>query len=255
MFSQWKRLAQGLKRARHGTHHTDRIGHRQSVEMLGRFAHEARQPLSAARAAFELFRHASDGAGRDRAYLVMDRQLIRLARLFDDLVETNGLAFGKTVLRIEQIDLRHLVEEVVESIRPQTAAKQQELSTHLPGEAVWVSGDAARLEQVVSNLLSNGIKYTGSRGRVGVDLAEGQGRAVLTVSDTGLGIDSDLLPHIFEPFFRGDDTSGDGLGVGLAIARQLVELHGGTIHALSSGSGHGSTFVVTLPMRSFTHAA
>jgi signal transduction histidine kinase len=254
MFSHWKRLAQGVKEERPATHADDRLDHRQSVEMLARVAHEARQPLSAARAALDLFRHSPDDARRQRACLVMDRQLIRLARLFDDLVEVGRLGFGKTVLRIERIDLRCLVEEVVESIRPHVVAKHQELSTHFPCETVWVSGDSTRLEQVVSNLLFNGIKYTGSHGRVGVDLTQGGGHAVLTVSDTGLGIDADLLPHIFEPFFRGD-ASGEGLGVGLAIARQFVELHGGTIQAFSAGPGRGSQFVVTLPARSFTRAA
>jgi two-component system CheB/CheR fusion protein len=116
-----------------------------------------------------------------------------------------------------------------------------------------MDGDAVRLQQIVSNLIVNGISYTNAGGYVSVHLAHGHGAAVLTVSDTGRGISADALPRIFEPFTRGEGAPEQGLGVGLTIARQLVELHGGTISASSEGPGQGSQFVVTLPMQWSTH--
>jgi signal transduction histidine kinase len=245
--STWKRLAEAVGFAASRAGAESRRFDRASIEVLARVAHEARQPLSAARAAFELIRRSPDDALRERAYVVVDRQFVRLARLFDDLLETSRPRLGKMKLRVEQVDLRRLVEEVTDSVRPQVAEKQQRLATHLPENPVWMEGDSGRLQQVVSNLLVNGIRYTGPGGRVSVDLAHGLRDAVLTVSDTGRGISADVLPHIFEPFTRGDDTSGDGLGVGLAIARQFVELHGGTIRASSAGPNNGSKFIVRLP--------
>jgi len=228
-------------------------GDRRFIETLARVAHEARQPLSAARAALELIRHSPDDARRDRAYVVADRQFVRLARLFDDLLEVSRLRLGTPTLRVEQIDLRLLVEDVVESVRSEVAEKRQRLATHLPQNPVWMEGDPVRLQQVVSNLLVNGIKYTDPGGQVSVDLAHDPGDAVLTILDTGRGISADVLPHIFEPFRRGDDAPGEGLGVGLAIARQFVELHGGTICASSAGPGNGSEFAVVLPTRPSSH--
>jgi signal transduction histidine kinase len=142
---------------------------------------------------------------------------------------------------------------VAESVRPQMAEKRQRLAAKFPEDPVWIEGDPMRLQQVVSNLLLNGIRYTHPGGRLSVDLALRPGCAVLTVSDTGRGISAEVLPHIFEPFMRGEDAPEEGLGVGLAIARQFVELHGGTIFASSAGPGNGSEFVVSLPARPSRH--
>lgn len=249
MFSPWRRLAQAIGLAVPG----GRVEHlpfdRRSTEVLARVAHEARQPLAAARAAFELIRHSPDNARRERACVVLDKQLVRLTRLFDDLLEASRLRFAATILRVERVDLCRLVEEVVESVRPQAAERHQRLDACLPEHPVWMQGDSVRLQQVVSNLLVNGIRYTGPGGRISVELSHDMGDAVLTVSDTGQGIAADLLPHVFEPFTRGEGGTEQGLGVGLAIARQLVELHGGTICASSAGPGNGSEFVVILPTR------
>jgi signal transduction histidine kinase len=247
MLSPWKRLAQSVGLTMPDAHVKDAPFDRRTLETFARVAHEARQPLSAARAAFELIRRSPGDAQRERAYAVVERQFVRLARLFDDLLDASSVHRGTTTLRMAQLDLRGLVEELSESVRPQMAAKHQRLATHWPQEPVWIEGDAVRLQQVVSNLLVNGIKYTDRGGRVSIDLALRPGDAVLTVSDTGRGISADFLPQIFEPFIRGDATSEEGLGVGLAIARELVELHGGTICASSAGPGNGSKFVVTLP--------
>jgi signal transduction histidine kinase len=253
MLSPWKRLAQAVGLSGPAARGVEPPFDRRSVDVLARFAHEARQPLSAARAAFSLMRHSPDDGQRERASIVIDRQFVRLTRLFDDLLDASRMRLGKTSLRVEQVDLRRLVVEVAESIRPQLTEKHQLLVTHVPESPVWMDGDPERLEQVVSNLLVNGTRYTGPGGRVSVDLAHGPGDAVLTVGDTGRGISADVLPHIFEPFMRGDGAPEQGLGLGLTIARQLVELHGGTICASSAGPGHGSQFVVTLPARSSRH--
>lgn len=248
MLSPWKRFAEAIGFSGPAARRREPLFDRRAVEVLARVAHEGRQPLSAARTAFELIRHSPDSARRQRAYVVLDRQFVRLARLFDDLVEASSL-LGNTTLRMEEIDLRHLVEEVADWVRPQVAEKHLRLATQLPEEPVWMEGDSVRLQQVVSNLLVNGIKYTGDGGRVSVDLAQRPADAVLTVSDTGRGMKADVLARIFEPFMRGDDAPYEGLGVGLAIARQFVELHGGTIRASSAGPGAGSEFVVVLPAR------
>jgi signal transduction histidine kinase len=247
MFALWKRLSRvcgrGAPRVRVENPGVDL----RSIEVLAYVAHEARQPLSTARAAFEVIRKSPDEKRRERAYFVLDRQLVRLAALLDDLLEASRLRLGKTILQVEELDLRRLVAEAAESVELQVAEKHQRLETHLPSESVWVEADSARLQQVVSNLLVNGVQYTDPGGRLWVDLTRGAEDAVLTVGDTGRGITADFLPHIFEPFVRSDASSEPGLGIGLAIARQLVELHGGTIRASSAGPGNGSEFVVTLP--------
>jgi signal transduction histidine kinase len=247
MVSPWKRLAQAVGLTTPDVHAKDAPFDRRSIEVFARVAHEARQPLCAAHAAFELIRRSPSDTQRERAHAVVERQFARLERLFDDLLDASSVQLGITTLRMAQLDLRDLVEELSESVRPQMAEKHQRLGTHWPEGPVWIEGDAARLQQVVSNLLVNGIKYTDRGGRVSIDLAQRAGDAVLTVSDTGRGIRADFLPRIFEPFVRGDTASERGLGVGLAIARELVELHGGTIGASSAGPGNGSEFVVTLP--------
>jgi signal transduction histidine kinase len=253
MLSPWKRLARVAGLSMPAARAEDAPFDPRSFEVLARVAHEARQPLSAARAALELIRHSPDSARRERAYIVVDRQFVRLARLFDDLLQASRLRLGPNSLRVEQVDLRSLVVEMAESIRPQLTEKQQRLITHVPEHPVWMDGDPVRLQQVVSNLLVNGTRYTGLGGRVSVDLTHRPGDAVLTVGDTGRGISPDVLPHIFEPFMRGDGAPEHSLGLGLTIARQLVELHGGTICASSAGPGHGSQFVVTLPARASRH--
>lgn len=250
MLSPWKRLTQtfGLRGLEDRTESSS--PDRNSIELCARVVHEARQPLAAARAAFELLRRSTDDAQRNRAYAVIERQFERLTRVVDDLLEAARIHLGKVPLQVQQLDLRSVVEDVAESVRPQVVEKNQRLTIHVPPEPVWMNGDGVRLEQVVSNLVVNGIKYTDRGGRVSICLTLLPKGAELRVSDTGRGISGELLPHIFEPFVRGDTRSQDGLGVGLAIARQFVELHHGTIRALSAGAGNGSEFIVTLPASS-----
>jgi signal transduction histidine kinase len=255
MFTSWRQLSQifGLGAAASRGKRKSPGLERGSTEVLARIAHEGQQPLSAALAAVQVVRQSADDVRRDRACVVLDRQLVRLSRLFEDLLEASRLRLAMTSLRLEQLDLRRLVEEVAEAMRPQVAEKHQRLDTHVPADPVWVEADSTRLHQVVSNLLVNGVRYTEPGGRLWVKLTRGSTEAVLTVSDTGQGIRADLLPRVFDPFMKGDVAPEHRLGVGLAIARQLVELHGGTIRASSAGPGNGSEFVVTLPIRGARH--
>ena len=247
MFSSWKRLFRAFGVAASSPQMAKPRVDVESTELLAQVAHEARQPLSAARYAFQIIRSRPDEDQRERAFAVLDVQLMRLARLFDDLLDASRLRLGRTNLHIERLDLRGVVEEVAEAVRPQVAEKHQRFDTHLPEDPVWVEADSARLQQVVSNLLVNGVRYTDPGGRLWLDVAKGPTDAVLTVGDTRRGIPANLLPHVFEPYRTGDVSSEHGLGVGLAIALQLVTLHGGTVRASSAGPGSGSEFVVTLP--------
>jgi signal transduction histidine kinase len=222
-------------------------------DVILRVAHEVQQPLFAARAALELVRKSPNVAQRARASAVLERQLDRLTRLVEDLLDAGRLHVGQTRLRFTSLDLRQIVNEVAESFRPQAEAKRQHLATRVPPDPIWVEADDIRLQQIISNLLGNSIRYTDAGGRVSVVLLRTPRNAIVIVKDTGRGIDADFLPHIFEPYVRDETATEAGVGVGLAIARQLVHLHGGTINAFSDGSGTGSEFVVTLPIPSGHH--
>lgn len=220
-----------------------------TAEMLAEIAHEMRQPLAAALAAFHVLRRGAADTHPQTAWGVLDRQFKRLARLLDDLSETTRAGVSVKRMRMEKLDLRDVVKEAAQAVRSPLGGKRQRLDVDVPAAPVWIDADWARLQQVLSNLLLNAIKYTPPGGALKVRLTEDSGRAVLYVSDTGRGIHATLLPKVFDPFVSGDDPSGRGLGVGLAIAREYVELHGGTIHATSPGVGRGSEFVVMLPAR------
>jgi signal transduction histidine kinase len=221
---------------------------KRAAELLVRVAHEMRQPLSAAVAALHISRSSPSEQVRQRASAVVDRQFARMSRLVDDLIETTCLRVGYPSLHMTDLDLRGVVQEVVEALSPQVTRKHQRLTLDVPPQAVWVHGDAMRLEQIISNVMVNGVKHTDEGGLLQLALVVRAAQAVLTVTDTGEGIDPKLLPHIFEPFTTSAHDSTSGLGIGLAVARQLVELHRGAIRAASAGPGRGSQFVVTLPL-------
>ena len=174
----------------------------------------------------------------------------RLARLIDDLLDVSRIRTGKVELRRDPIELGALVAHTVEIARPVFEERGHELSVSLPEEPVWLEADPVRLEQVLSNLLNNAIKFTEDGGTISITAERQAHELVLRVKDTGVGITPDLLPRIFDLFTQGDrslDRSRDGLGIGLTLSRRLVELHGGTIEAHSEGLGKGSEFVVRLP--------
>jgi signal transduction histidine kinase len=217
-----------------------------AADVLARVAHEMRQPLAAATSALQLLQECPDDLVRERARVVLDRQFQRLNRFIDDLLDASRRRSGTTILHIDRVDVRGLVEELVQALGPQATAKRQRLETRLPSEPAWIDGDATRLQEVVSNLLANAVSYTGEGGLVSVTVIRGAGEVVVAVRDTGCGIPADQLPRLFEMFSRGRGAPNHA-GLGLAIARDLVELHGGSIRAASRGPGRGSKFVVRLP--------
>lgn len=215
-------------------------------EVLARIAHEMRQPLSAVSAAVNLIKRGDEAHRHARACDVLSRQCTRLSRLVEDLIVTAQAGSDVTLLTHDRVDLSRLVLDIVDSFEPLLVGRAQQLDVDLPEQPCVVSGDRVRLEQVLSNLITNAMKYTERGGRLWVRVAAVGGDVRVTVADNGLGIAPELLPHVFEMFATGD-VAGHGLGVGLAVARHLVGLHGGTIAIASEGRGRGTEVVVTLP--------
>ncbi|HEX4607966.1 MAG TPA: response regulator [Urbifossiella sp.] len=225
---------------------------RRKDEFLAMLAHELRNPLAPIRTAVEVFRlrDAADPALR-RAREIVDRQVAHMGRLIDDLLDVSRIARGKVTLKTERCDLARVVRDMADDYRGTLEAGGLVLDLRLPADPVWVCGDRTRLGQVVGNMLHNARKFTDPGGRVVVEVAADPGAAVVTVRDTGIGMDADTLRHVFEPFSQADrslDRSRGGLGLGLALARGLVELHGGTVRAESDGLGTGSVFTTRLPL-------
>ncbi|HWY85663.1 MAG TPA: ATP-binding protein [Gemmataceae bacterium] len=236
------------KRARQALREADRG----KDECLAMLAHELRNPLAPLRHAVQVMRlKGTDDPDVRWAGDVVERQVQQLSRLVDDLLDVVRFGQGKINLRMERVDMAEVVARAVEISRPLIDARKHHLEVSLPGEAVWVEGDPIRLAQVLSNLLNNAAKYTEEGGRIDLMVEAGGGEAVLRVGDTGVGIAAEMLPHIFEIFTQVPGSvsrSEGGLGIGLTLVRKLVELHGGRVAAHSKGPGHGSEFVVRLPL-------
>jgi signal transduction histidine kinase len=182
---------------------------------------------------------------------MMKRQIAQLTRMVNDLLDVSRVALGKITLRLEPTDLSRVVARSIETATPALEAKRLRLTHELAPGPLMVRGDAARLLQVFSNLLDNAVKFTPSGGEVGVSLAREGTDALAVVSDDGAGIDPAFLPTMFEAFTQADtslERTTSGLGLGLALARQIVEAHGGTISAASEGRGRGSRFTVRIPL-------
>ena len=221
-------------------------------QFLATLSHELRNPLAAVLSSLELLREPeNDDESIHLAYGVMDRQFAHLLRLVDDLLDVARLGQGKIALHKERISLAQAVDAALETARPLLGPHRQTLVVSMPQTPLYVDADPGRLAQVVSNLLHNAAKYTPASGRIKLSAAPEDGYAVLRVRDDGIGIARDVLPSIFDLYMQGPAASEShrrGLGVGLALARQLVELHGGAIEAKSNGRGRGSEFIVRLPL-------
>jgi CheY-like chemotaxis protein len=181
---------------------------------------------------------------------VVDRQVTLLARLVEELLDVSRISQGKISLKKEVVELSRIIAQSVETARPLIDSRKQELAVRMSSTPVWVSGDDSRLSQVVANLLNNAAKYTPEGGSIDLQVASRAGEAVITVRDNGSGIETELLPRVFELFVQGDrslDRGQGGLGIGLTLVKRLVELHGGRVAVESDGIGKGSTFRVTLP--------
>jgi signal transduction histidine kinase/integral membrane sensor domain MASE1/ActR/RegA family two-component response regulator len=221
---------------------------RSKDEFLAMLSHELRNPLGAISSAVHVLERVADPGLAARARAIIARQAQHLGRLVDDLLDVSRATTGKISLQHDVVDLAGVVERAAAGLTARHTAGTHDISLAVP--PVRVLGDAVRLEQVVSNLLDNALKYTPPGGRVAVTVRDEDGAAVLTVDDNGVGIAPDLLPHVFDLFVQADrslDRAAGGLGIGLTLVRQIVELHGGTVEAASAGVGRGSRFTVRLP--------
>ena len=218
-------------------------------EFLAVLSHELRNPLAAIVSAAHLLegvvRHDETAA---RAREVIGRQARNLGCLVDDLLEVNRVMKGKVMLNRSPTDLSEVVRRCLATLGAAGRLERHLLKLDL--SPVWVDADALRLDQVVTNLMENAVKYTPGDGSIVVSLSTVGGHAVLDISDTGIGIPADLLPRMFDVFVQGDPGSRHshgGLGIGLTVVRRMIELHGGSVTAASDGPGRGSTFTVRLP--------
>jgi PAS domain S-box-containing protein len=225
---------------------------RRKDEFIATLAHELRNPLAPIRNGLEILRLTPGlpvAAARVRD--VMDRQLVHLVRLVDDLLDVSRITRDKLEIRLVPTTLKEIVEHAVEASRPAVESAGHRLAIELPGEEVPITGDLTRLAQVVSNLLNNAAKYTPAGGRVELRAQVQDAALVVQVSDTGVGLDAEMLPRAFTLFAQSQRVSraaDGGLGIGLWLVKKLVELHHGTVEAASAGPGQGSTFTVRLPL-------
>lgn len=221
-------------------------------QFLSTLSHELRTPLNAVYGWATMLERGQLGEEQaQRALQIILRNVNAQVRLIDDLLDLSRVASGKLRLAVQPVDLQGVVEEALDGIRPAAAAKNIRLQPVLASPGGPVSGDPDRLQQVVWNLLSNAVKFTPKGGRVQIQLQRVNSHVELLVSDTGQGIQPDLLPYVFDRLRQGDSSSTrahGGLGLGLALVRHLVELHGGIVFAESPGEGRGATFVVKLPL-------
>jgi signal transduction histidine kinase/ActR/RegA family two-component response regulator len=220
-------------------------------EFLAMVGHELRNPLAPALTALHLMKVRGD-ATQSRERDVLERQIRHMARLVDDLLDVARLRRGAIELRLERIELADAVALAVEMTSPLFAEKRQQLDVDVP-HGLPIDADRIRIAQIVSNVLSNAAKYTQADGRVQLRARRDDGHAVLECRDNGMGISTELLPHVFDLFVqgpRGLDRRQGGLGLGLAVARTLAALHGGAIDAASGGPDGGSTFTLRLPIAS-----
>jgi two-component system CheB/CheR fusion protein len=215
-------------------------------------AHELRNPLAPIVNALEIMRLGGEAEPRlNRAREVIERQTSHLTRLVDELLEVSRITIGKITLRREAVEIGGVLTQALEAARPLMEARKHQVDVTLPDGPMRARGDAMRLTQVLLNLLNNAAKYTPEGGKIQVQARREADHAVIRVRDNGYGIVPELLPHIFDLFTQGErapDRSQGGLGIGLTLVHRLVELHGGRIEAFSAGAGHGSEFVVRLPL-------
>ena len=225
---------------------------------LATLSHELRTPLTAILGWSSMIRGGiTDPKQTLHAVQVIERNAQLQARLVDDLLDVSRMGSGQMRLQLSTVSLAAVLDEAVETMRPAAEAKNLELVKHIDGEVPAVRADADRLQQVVWNLLSNAVRFTPTGGRIDVSLRAVGETAEICVADTGIGLPADFLPYAFEPFRQADSGTTrehGGLGLGLAIVRHIVELHGGTVRAASAGEGKGASFIVTLPIQADVRA-
>ena len=229
---------------------------RRKDEFLATLAHELRNPLAPIRIGLNVLQRSQDLAQIVRTQAMMSRQLGHMVKLIDDLMDVSRINSGKVILRHERVSLRAVVENAVEASGSLMEAAQHVLHIDLPGEPIWLDVDATRICQVFSNLLSNAAKYSPDQSSISLSGRQEGQDVVVCVVDPGVGIPADMLDHVFEMFAQVNrtlDRAQGGLGIGLALAKRLVEMHGGTVAATSAGTDQGSTFTVRLPAAVLIH--
>lgn len=224
----------------------------QKNSFLSMLAHELRNPLAPMRNAVQLLGlRAPEEPDLQWIREVIDRQIVQMVRLVDDLLDISRITQGKIRLQLEPIELTTIVGHAVEASKPLIDSRQHQLAVSLPTQSVWINGDLARLAQVLTNLLNNAAKYTDEGGQIWLTVRCDGETATITVRDTGIGIPEHMIHAIFDLFTQVDrtlDRSQGGLGIGLTLVRQLTEMHGGSVSATSAGPGLGAEFTVKLPV-------
>jgi PAS domain S-box-containing protein len=224
---------------------------RRKNEFLAMLAHELRNPLAPIRNAVQVLRVAGGDETIQAVSDTMERQVNQLVRMVDDLLDLNRISKGKIELRIRRVELASIVNDAVEAVSPICENRGHDLSVTMPDHRIYLDADAARLAQVLGNLLNNACKFTNNGGRITLTAEQEGQHVVMRVRDTGIGIAPDQLSRIFDMFAQVDtslERSASGLGIGLTLVKNLVEMHGGTVEARSRGIGHGSEFVIRLPI-------
>ena len=220
---------------------------RRKDDFLATLGHELRNPLVPIRSGIDLL--AMEKSGRDEVITLMRQQVEHLTRLVDDLLDVSRIARGRVELRRQTVPLSRILERAAAAMSEPLASQEQELVRSMPEQDLWLDADPVRLVQVIENLLQNASKFTARRGRIELSCRRQGTQAVVSVRDTGIGMEPELLAHVFEPFTQAQGAkSRGGLGIGLALVRGLVEMHDGTVTASSAGPGAGSEFVVRLPL-------
>jgi CheY-like chemotaxis protein len=224
---------------------------RRKDEFLATLSHELRNPLAPLRHGLDILHRAPEGERADEIRQMMDRQLAHLMRLIDDLLDVSRISQGKIELRKERIQITDIIRSAVEISRPVIEGAGHTLQVDVPAQPVWLHGDLTRLAQVIGNLLHNAVKYTQSGGVIRLAAHADGDDVVISVTDNGVGIPKEMLSAVFQLFAQVNqhlDRARGGLGIGLALVRQLVTLHGGTVSAESEGIDRGSTFTVRIPL-------
>jgi PAS domain S-box-containing protein len=224
---------------------------RRKDEFLATLAHELRNPLAPIRNALEIMRLSKEPQSQEKARNMIERQLWQMVHLVDDLMDVSRITQGKVELRRERVDIAMAIQNAIDTSRPLIDARHHALDVRLPpAHTVFVYADVTRLIQIVANLLNNAAKYTPEGGHITLTVLEKNRQVLITIQDTGTGIPTEMLPRVFDMFTQVDralERSQGGLGIGLALVKKLVEMHGGSVLARSPGLGEGSTFEVHLP--------
>jgi signal transduction histidine kinase/ActR/RegA family two-component response regulator len=224
---------------------------RRKDEFIALLAHELRNPLAPISSGIEILRRRDlDAATAERVTMTMARQAAQLVRLIDDLLDVSRISSGRLRLRKGLVAVADVVRDAVAAVRPLIERSRHDLVVTLPAEPIVLDGDAARLTQVLANLLNNAARYTASGGKIELAVRHDADSVVISVKDNGYGISEAALPHVFEMFYQGSDPRASpqaGLGIGLALAKSLVDMHGGTIDVASAGVDRGSEFTLRLP--------